>query len=57
VAAYIKKKSGIDATLDPKGKIGELTVWVEDKVVVTKGLFKFPDKQDVLEAIQKEMES
>jgi len=32
-----------------------LTVWVEDKMVVTKGLFKFPDKQDVLEAIQKEM--
>jgi hypothetical protein len=55
VAAYIKEKSGIDVTPDPKGKIGELTVWVEDKLVVKKGLFKFPDEQDVLEAVLLEL--
>ncbi len=55
MADYIKENAGIHASLDPKGKMGELTVWVEDKLVVTKGLFRFPDKQSVLEAIQKEM--
>lgn len=34
-----------------KGKIGELTVWVEDKRVVKKGLFRFPDEQDVLKVV------
>jgi hypothetical protein len=56
VADYIRERSEIEVILDPKGKIGELTVWVEDKLVVTKGLFKFPDKQSVLDAVQKEME-
>jgi len=55
VADFIKKNSEMNPTLDPKGKMGELTVWVEDKLVVRKGFFAFPKKQSVLDAIQKEM--
>jgi hypothetical protein len=55
VADFLKSESGIIAEIDPKGKIGELTVWVKDKMVVRKGVFKFPSKQSVLDAIQMEM--
>ena len=48
----MKNEAGIDAELDAKGKMGELTVWVGDKLVEKKGLFLFPDKKKVLAAVQ-----
>jgi len=55
VAKFIKKESGIEAGMDSGGKIGEFTVWVDDKLVVKKGFLKFPDKEKILFAIQQEM--
>ncbi len=55
VAAFMHQASEIETRLDSKGKIGELTVWVGDSLVVKKGLFKFPDKKDVLAAGQQEL--
>ena len=56
VANFIKKESGIEAGVDPGGKIGEFTVWVNDKLVVKKSFFKFPDKEKILFAVQQEMQ-
>jgi hypothetical protein len=52
VADYLSEKAGINARLDARGKIGELTVWVGSRQVVRKGFFKSPDIEDVLEAVQ-----
>jgi hypothetical protein len=51
----MKNESGIEAELDSKGKIGELTVWVDEKLVAKKGLFKFPEKKKILSMVQQEM--
>jgi hypothetical protein len=32
--------------------MGELTVWVDEKRVIRKGLFKFPKKAAVLQTVQ-----
>jgi len=45
-------QAGIEARLDKRGKIGELTVWVGNTQVIRKGFLKFPDKRDVLAAVQ-----
>ena len=55
VAKYMKTEADIDAELDAKGKIGELTFWVGDKLVEQKGLFLFPDKKKILDAVQAEL--
>ena len=49
----MQQAAGIEARLDSSGKIGELSVWVADHLVVRKGLFKFPDKRDVLAAVKR----
>ena len=51
----MKTEADIDAELDAKGKIGELTFWVGDKLVEQKGLFLFPDKKKILDAVQAEL--
>ncbi len=56
MAKYIKNKSGIEAEIDSGGKIGEFTVWVDDKLVGKKGFLKFPDKEKILVAIQQELQ-
>jgi hypothetical protein len=48
----MRQNRGIEALLDSRGKMGELTVWVGGRQVIRKGFFKFPDKQDVLAAVQ-----
>jgi len=55
VAKFLEQESNIKAGLDPKGKIGELTVWVDDKLVVTKGFFIFPSKESILKAVTAEL--
>ena len=55
VTDFMRQMAGIEARLDSRGKIGELTVWVGNKLVVRKGFFKFPDKKNVLAAVQQEM--
>ncbi len=55
VAAFIKNESGIEVEIDPGGKIGEFTVWVDGKQVAKKGFLKFPNKEKILAAIQKEL--
>jgi len=55
VADFMKNESGIEAAIDPGGKIGEFTVWVGDKLVEKKGLLKFPDKKKILAAVQQEL--
>jgi len=55
VAAYIKKESGIEVDIDPGGKLGEFTVWVNGKCVEEKDRLKFPDKNKILDAVRKEL--
>ena len=50
--AHIKKESGIDVELDSKGRIGELTVWVDGKLVEKKDGFIFPDKNRILNSVK-----
>ena len=51
----MKNESGIEATLDSGGKIGELTVWVDGELLEKKGLFKFPDKTKILAAVEQKL--
>ncbi len=51
----MKRESGIEVEIDPGGKIGEFTVWIEGKLIVKKGLLKFPDKKRILATVQKEL--
>jgi len=55
VANFIKSESGIDVEIDSMGKIGEFTVWVDDKLIEKKRFFGFPNKEKILAAIQKEL--
>jgi hypothetical protein len=55
VADFLKSESEIEARIDPSGKIGEFTVWVDDKLVIKKNFLKFPDKKKILAAVQQEM--
>ncbi len=55
VAKFMKSKSGIVAQIDSGGKIGEFTVWVDDKKVEKKGFLKIPNKENILAAVQKEL--
>lgn len=53
----MKSESGIDAKLDLGGKIGEFTVWVDEKQIEIKpkGFLKFPDKDKILAAVKQEL--
>ena len=52
---FLKREAGIEAEIDPSGRVGEFTVWVDGKLVAKKGFLKFPDKEKILVAIQREM--
>ena len=52
VAAHLKKESGIDVELDSGGRIGELSVWVDEKLVEKKDGFIFPDKNRILDSVK-----
>lgn len=56
MAAFIGSESGIDVELDSKGRMGEFTVWVDGKLVEEKGMFKFPDKNKILDAVKREFQ-
>ncbi len=55
VAEYLKQKAGIEAEKDSGGQIGEFTVWVDGKRVIKKKFLRFPDKEQILTAVQQEM--
>ena len=55
VAKFMKREAGIEAEIDPGGRIGELTVWVDDKLVAKKGLFNFPNMDEILAVVQQKM--
>ena len=52
MAAYIKKESGIEVGLDSKGRIGELSVWVDGKLIEKKDGLLFPDKNRILDSVK-----
>ncbi len=54
MAAFLKE-NGLEAETDSGGKIGEFTVWVDNKLVLKKKLLRFPEKEEILTAIQKEL--
>jgi len=49
------KNAGIEAELDSGGKVGEFTVWVDDKLVVKRKFLRFPEKEKILAAVQQEL--
>jgi len=55
VAEFLNREARIEAEIDKGGRVGEFTVWVDGKLVVKKGFFKFPDKEKILAAIKQEM--
>lgn len=48
-------EAGIEVFLDSAGKIGEFTVWVDELLVSKKRLVLFPDKHDILKAVQQHL--
>jgi len=50
-ADVIKRNLGIEAKLEEGGR-GEFAVLVDGQVVAKKGLFRFPSKKKVLEAVR-----
>jgi len=48
----MREAAGIEPRLDSRDKIGELTIWVDEKLVIQKGFFRFADFKDVLAAVQ-----
>ena len=52
MAAHIKSEAGIDVELDSKGRIGELSVWVDGKLVEKKDGLIFPDKNRILNSVK-----
>ena len=55
MADYLKHEAGIEAEQDPSGQVGEFTVWVDGKRVIKKNFLRFPDKEQILAAIQQEI--
>ena len=51
MADVIKRDLGIEAKLEEGGR-GEFAVVVNGQVVAKKGLFRFPSKKKVLEAVR-----
>lgn len=51
MAAELKRELGLDAEL-VVGKPGELTIWVDDKLVAQKQGSEFPDPADVVAAVE-----
>jgi len=51
VAAELKKAVGIDARLIV-GSSGELSVWVDEQLVIEKKLGRFPSPEDVVTAVK-----
>ncbi|NQT72901.1 MAG: hypothetical protein HQ553_09035 [Chloroflexi bacterium] len=54
VADYLKSEAGIEAEKDSGGQVGEFTVWVDGKCVIKKKFLRFPEKERILAAIQRE---
>ena len=54
VADFLQN-AGIEVETDPGGKVGEFTVWVDNKLVVKKRILRFPNKEQILAAVQKEL--
>jgi len=48
-------ESGIEVQLDPGGKVGELTVWVDEKLIRKKQLIRFPDKDEILQLVKENL--
>ena len=55
MADYLKSEAGIEAEKDPGGQVGEFTVWVDGKCVIKRKFLKFPEKEQILAAIQQEL--
>ncbi len=51
VAAEIKRELGLDATL-VVGSSGELSIWLDDKLVAEKRAGQFPSPDDVIAALE-----
>ncbi len=47
----MEKEANISTRLDSKGKMGEFSVWVGDKLVVNSGFFQLLNKQAILNAV------
>ena len=51
MAELIKRELGVESELVEGGR-GEFTVWVGDRLVAKKGLFRFPSDQRVLAGVR-----
>lgn len=56
MAEMLKQELGADVELI-EGNRGEFTVWVDEKLVARKGLFRFPPDKKVLSRVQQAMGS
>jgi hypothetical protein len=46
----LKKELGVDAQI-VEGKLGEFSVWVDDRLIASKGWIRFPSDQKVLQGV------
>ena len=53
---YLQNELGTEVDLDSGGKIGEFTVWVDDKLLFKKKLIQFPSKEEILAKVRDELE-
>ena len=56
VAALIKLETGVETRL-VQGRMGEFSVWMDDKLVLKKGWIKLPSDEQVLAAIKSVLQS
>jgi hypothetical protein len=56
VAALIKQRLEIDPEL-VEGSRGEFTIWVGEQVVAKKGMWGFPEENEVVTAVQRALEA
>jgi selenoprotein W-related protein len=50
-AAALKQELGIDPEL-VRGKLGEFSVWVDDRRIASRGLFLFPTEARIVDAVR-----
>ena len=51
VAALVRREIGIEPRL-VQGRMGEFSVWLDDKLVLKKGWIKLPSDEQVLAAVR-----
>jgi selenoprotein W-related protein len=50
-AAALREELGLDPEL-VRGKVGEFSVWVEERKVASRGLFLFPTERKIVDTVR-----